>query len=1119
MANIFTKGITKIFGTKSDKDIKAVMPYVDKTNEIFAGLANLSNDELRQKTNELREKINSELKSIDDEIAALHQQVEEDKTLDIHAKDDIFKQIDSLEEKRNEDLEVVLIELLPDAFAIVKETARRFKENDSLEVTASIHDREYALNHEHVEIKGDTAVWSTSWIAAGGAIKWDMVHYDVQLIGGVVLHKGMIAEMATGEGKTLVSTLPSFLNALAGRGVHLVTVNNYLAIRDSEWMGPIFEFHGLTVDCIDKHEPHSEARRKAYNADVTYGTNNEFGFDYLRDNMSRAPEELVQRRHHFTMVDEVDSVLIDEARTPLIISGPIPKGDEHEFYDLKPRINKLVEEQRKYVGQLLNDAKRLIGEGDEKEGGLSLFRVYRGLPKYKPLIKYLSEPGTKQILQKTENFYLQDNQKMMPEADDPLFFTIDEKHNSIDLTEKGIDLITGEGEDPKFFILPDIGEEIANLEKDESLEEQDILKRKDEVIQDYSIKAQRIHSVNQLLKAYTLFEKDTEYIIDDGKIKIVDEQTGRVMEGRRYSDGLHQAIEAKENVKVEDATQTYATITLQNYFRMYHKLSGMTGTAETEAGEFWEIYKLDVVVIPANRPIVRDDAQDKVYKTVREKFNAVVEEINDLTSQGRPVLVGTTSVEISELLSRMLKMKHIDHQVLNAKQHQREAEVVTNAGQPGTVTIATNMAGRGTDIKLSPESKAAGGLAIIGTERHESRRVDRQLRGRAGRQGDVGSSQFFVSLEDNLMRLFMPERIAKLMDRLGLKEGEVIQHSMITNSIERAQKKVEENNFGIRKRLLEYDDVMNSQREVIYKRRRNALFGDRLELDIMNMLYDISEDIILNYQGVGDYDGFKLTVLSTLFFDTSITEDEFKSQSADDLSYRLYTQALEHYHRKNDQIRERSLPILKDIYATRGATVKNILVPFTDGIKQIGVTANLEECINTEGQELIKTMEKFITLAIIDEQWKEHLRDMDDLKQSVQNAVYEQKDPLLIYKFEGFELFKRFIARLNEETITFLSKAEIPVQEADEVHEARSQRRQKLREQKDESRSALEGGDQPNMPNRPPVEKTSPVRSQKIMGRNERVSVQYSNGTVKKDVKFKTIEEDLRNGECVILDQ
>ncbi len=1117
MANFFTKGIAKIFGTKSEKDIKAVMPYVNKTNEIFAQLAGLSNDELRQKTADIKAHIDNYLQSIDDEIAALHKQVEEDESLDIHAKEEIFKKIDALEETRNEELEKVLLEVLPETFAVVKETARRFKENASLEVTATMHDRQYAATHNNVEIAGEKAHWKNTWTAAGGDVTWDMVHYDVQLIGGVVLHEGKIAEMATGEGKTLVSTLPSFLNALAGRGVHLVTVNNYLAIRDSEWMGPIFEFHGLTVDCIDKHEPHSEARRKAYEADITYGTNNEFGFDYLRDNMSREPADLVQRKHHFAIVDEVDSVLIDEARTPLIISGPIPKGDEHEFYELKPRISKLVEEQRKLASHLLNEAKKLIAEGNEKEGGLALFRVYRGLPKYKPLIKFLSEPGSKQILQKTENFYLQDNQKMMPEADEPLFFTIDEKHNSIELTEKGIDLITGEGEDPKFFIMPDIGEEIARLEKDEALDEQEQLKRKDEIIQDYTVKAQRIHSVNQLLKAYTLFEKDTEYIIDDGKIKIVDEQTGRVMEGRRYSDGLHQAIEAKENVKVEDATQTYATITLQNYFRMYHKLSGMTGTAETEAGEFWEIYKLDVVVIPTNKPIVRVDAEDKVYKTVREKFNAVVEEITELTGKGRPVLVGTTSVEISELLSRMLKMKHIEHQVLNAKQHQREAEIITKAGQSGTVTIATNMAGRGTDIKLSPESRAAGGLAIVGTERHESRRVDRQLRGRAGRQGDVGSSQFFVSLEDNLMRLFMPERIARLMDRLGLQEGEVIQHSMITNSIERAQKKVEENNFGIRKRLLEYDDVMNSQREVIYKRRRNALFGDRLELDIMNMLYDTCDDIVLNHKDADDFDGFKLTVLSTLFFDTALDKETFSNTPADQLGGQLYDEALAHYHRKNDLIAEKALPILKDILETRGATVKNIMVPFTDGKKQIGVTANLEESVKTGGKALITAMEKIITLAIIDEQWKEHLRDMDDLKQSVQNAVYEQKDPLLIYKFEGFELFKLFIARLNEETVSFLMKAEIPVQEPDEVHEARSQRRQKLKEQKDESKSALAGG-QPMIPNRPPVEKTAPIKSQKIMGRNERVTVQYTNGTIKKDVKFKTVEDDIRNGDCVLVE-
>ncbi len=1115
MAGLLSKAVAKIFGTKSEKDIKAIMPYVNKTNEIFASLASLSNDELRDKTREIKQTIDNYLKEIDDQLAELQKQVEEP-GLDIHEKDELFNRIDKLEEKRDEELEKVLMEVLPEAFAVVKETARRFKENDSLEVTATLHDKQYAASHEHVEIQGDKAIWKNRWKAAGGDIVWDMVHYDVQLIGGVVLHQGKIAEMATGEGKTLVSTLPLYLNALAGRGVHLVTVNDYLARRDAEWMGPLFEFHGLSVDCIDKHEPHSKARRQAYLADITYGTNNEFGFDYLRDNMARDPQDLVQRKHHFAIVDEVDSVLIDEARTPLIISGPIPKGDEHEFYELKPRIQKLVDEQRKLAQKYLNEAKKLIAEGNEKEGGLALFRVYRGLPKYKPLIKYLSEPGIKQILQKTENYYLQDNQKMMPEADEPLYFTIDEKHNSIELTEKGIDLITGEGEDPKFFILPDIGEEIAKLEKDDSLDEKERLKRKDEIIQDYTIKAQRIHTVNQLLRAYTLYEKDVEYIIDDGKVKIVDEQTGRVMEGRRYSDGLHQAIEAKENVKVEDATQTYATITLQNYFRMYHKLSGMTGTAETEAGEFWEIYKLDVVVIPTNKPVIRQDAEDKVYKTMREKFNAVVDEIVELTSKKRPVLVGTTSVEISELLSRMLKMKGIKHQVLNAKQHQREAEVVARAGEAGTVTIATNMAGRGTDIKLTPEAKEAGGLAIIGTERHESRRVDRQLRGRAGRQGDVGSSQFFVSLEDNLMRLFMPPGIARTMDRIGLKEGEVIQHKMITNSIERAQKKVEENNFGIRKRLLEYDDVMNSQREVVYKRRRNALFGERLELDIMNMLYDLCEDIILNHKDAGDYEGFKLAVVSTLYFDTSITAEEFADQPVEQLTDKLYQEARDHYNRKNQVIAENALPILKDILQTRGATVKNILVPFTDGIKTIGVTANLEESVNSNGQALIKAMEKAITLGIIDEQWKEHLRDMDDLKQSVQNAVYEQKDPLLIYKFEAFELFKQFIARLNQETISFLMKAEIPVQEADEVHEARQQRRQKLREQKEESRSAL-AGQVPQAP-RATVEKTAPIKSDKIRGRNERVTVQYANGTIKKDVKFKTVEEDIRSGNCVLID-
>ncbi|MCF6351763.1 MAG: preprotein translocase subunit SecA [Cyclobacteriaceae bacterium] len=1117
MASFFSKTVAKIFGTKSDKDIKAVMPHVVKTNEVFATLQALSNDELRAKTDEVRTIIDNHLQSIDDQIAALQKEALEDKSLDVHQKEALFNQVDKLEEERNEELEKVLLDVLPTAFAIIKETAKRFTENETLEVTATMHDKQYAALHEHVDINSDKAIWKNRWKAAGVEMIWNMVHYDVQLIGGVVLHQGKIAEMGTGEGKTLVSTLPSFLNALAGRGVHLVTVNNYLATRDSEWMGPILEFHGISVDCIDKYEPHSPERVKAYKAGVVYGTNNEFGFDYLRDNMAKEQDDLVQRKHHFAMVDEVDSVLVDEARTPLIISGPIPKGDEHEFYDLKPRIQKLVDAQKKIVHQYLIDAKKHLADTQEKEGGLALFRAYRGLPKDKPLIKFLSEAGVKQILQKTENFYMQDNSKMMPEADEPLYFTIDEKHNSIDLTEKGIDLITGEGEDPQFFILPDIGDEVSKLEKDETLSAEEKVKKKEKVIQDYSIKAQRIHSVNQLLKAFTLFEKDTEYILDDGKIKIVDEQTGRVMDGRRYSDGLHQAIEAKENVKVEDATQTYATITLQNYFRMYHKLSGMTGTAETEAGELWEIYKLDVVVIPTNRTIVRDDAEDKVYKTVREKFNAVVDEIVELTGKNRPVLVGTTSVEISELVSRMLQMKKINHQVLNAKQHQREADIVAAAGKPGTVTIATNMAGRGTDIKLAVESKEAGGLAIIGTERHESRRVDRQLRGRAGRQGDVGSSQFFVSLEDNLMRLFMPERIAKLMDKIGLEEGEVIQHSMITNSIERAQKKVEENNFGIRKRLLEYDDVMNSQREVIYKRRRNALNGERLELDILNMLYDTCDDIVLNHKGTNDFDGFKLTLLSSLQIDIPISKEEFVEIAEEELTEKTYDLALEHYKRKNKTITEKSLPILKDIQKTRGATVKNILVPFTDGKKQIGVSADLAKSVETEGVELINAMEKMIVLAIIDNLWKEHLREMDDLKQSVQNAVYEQKDPLLIYKFEGFNLFKLFIAKLNEDTISFLMKAEIPVQEANEVQEARVQRRQKLNERKDESRSALSDGRQAHNPSRA-SQKVAPAKTQKIASRNQRVTVQYANGTVKKEVKFKVVEEDVRQGNCVIIE-
>lgn len=1113
------KLIAKLFGTKSEKDIKRIMPLVEETKREGEKLLPISNDDLRKKTTEVREFIDAKLKFIDDQLAGLHKQIADQPDLDLNEKDALFKQIDKLEGDRNKELEVVLLEALPKAFAIIRETARRFKENEYLEVTAQDFDITLSAKYENIKILSDKARWYNKWMAAGNLITWDMLHYEVQIIGGIVLHEGKISEMATGEGKTLVATFPTFLNALAKRGVHIVTVNDYLAKRDSEWMGPLFQFHGLTIDCIDQHDPNSQERRNAYQADITYGTNNEFGFDYLRDNMAREPEELVQRHHHYAMVDEVDSVLVDEARTPLIISGPIPRGDEHEFYDLKPRIFKLVEAQKKLVNQYLNDAKKLIAEGNEKEGGLALFRSHRGMPKYKPVIKYLSESGVKNILQKTENYHLQDNKKEMPVADAPLYFVIDEKDNSVDLTDKGIDLITGEGEDPKFFILPEIGLELTKLEKEASNDE-DRLRKKEELIRDYSTKSQRIHSVNQLLKAYTLFERDTEYIIVDGKVKIVDEQTGRVLDGRRYSDGLHQAIEAKENVKVEDATQTYATITLQNYFRMYHKLAGMTGTAVTEAGEFWDIYKLDVVTIPTNKPVTRKDDEDLVFKTMREKFNAVVDEIVKLTTAGRPVLVGTTSVEISELLSRMLQLKKIKHNVLNAKQHQREAEIVAEAGKPGTVTIATNMAGRGTDIKLTPESKSAGGLAIIGTERHESRRVDRQLRGRSGRQGDPGTSQFYVSLEDNLMRLFMPERIARIMYRLGLKEGEVISHSMVTNSIERAQKKVEENNFGIRKRLLEYDNVMNSQREVIYKRRRNALFGERLQLDILTMLFDTCDDMVANAKAGETVDAFALNIVSSLGFDFQITTEEIIKADQSILAERLYEAALKHYEHKNRVVAEKAFPIIKDIFKTRGATIENILVPFTDGSKQIGVAADLKKCVATHNTELIRAMEKMITLAIIDQQWKEHLRDMDDLKQSVQNAVYEQKDPLLIYKFEGFEAFKRFIGKVNSETISFLMKSDIPIQEPGQVQEARVQRsRVKLNEQKEESRSLLSGGGQAAGQQRVAEEKVMPVKSDKIANRNDKVTVQYPDGRVLKEVKYKKVEEDIKTGRCIVIEE
>ena len=1029
--------LTKVFGSKSERDIKAVQPLVIKINEEYAKLSSISNDELRSKTVYFKDVISKALSDIDGKISDLKASAEGPE-LDLAGKTAIYDQVDALAKDRDKELETVLMDLLPQAFAVVKETSRRFTENKFLEVNATEYDRDYAARKPNVTIQGDKALWANHWDAAGNDVVWNMVHYDVQLIGGIVLHSGKIAEMATGEGKTLVSTLPAYLNALAGQGVHIVTVNDYLARRDSEWNGPLFEFHGLRVDCIDKHEPNSEARRRAYAADITYGTNNEFGFDYLRDNMSQTPGQLVQRKLHFAMVDEVDSVLIDDARTPLIISGPVPFGDQHEFYELKPRIERLVTAQKEYVTKALNEAKKLINEGKTgaDEGGLALLRAHRGLPKNKALIKFLSEGSVKQTLLKTENHYMADQSKNMPKVDEELFFYIDEKNNQVELTEKGIELITKSGEDPSFFVLPDVGTEIAEIEKSARSSEEKV-QAKDELMRDYSIKAERIHSVNQLLKAYTLFEADVEYIIDEGKIKIVDEQTGRIMDGRRYSDGLHQAIEAKENVKVEDASQTYATVTLQNFFRMYHKLCGMTGTATTEAGEFWSIYKLDVVEIPTNRPISRTDHQDYVYRTVREKYNAVAEEIQQLTQKGRPVLVGTTSVEISELLSRMLKLRGIKHNVLNAKMHQREADIVAEAGQAGTVTIATNMAGRGTDIKLGPGVKEAGGLAIVGTERHESRRVDRQLRGRAGRQGDPGSSQFFVSLEDNLMRLFGSERISNIMVKMGIEEGEVIQHSMITKSIERAQKKVEENNFGIRKRLLEYDDVMNSQRTVIYAKRRNALFGERLDVDMSNMVFDVAEDIVTEYKEAANYDGFKLEVIRNFSMDTEITAAEFSSQNINTLTDRLFTEASSYYGRKSDAIIQQALPVLKQVYDERGTYIEQIVIPFTDGIRSIQVPVNLKVAIDNNGREITKSFEKTIVLGLIDESWKEHLREMDELKQSVQNAVYEQKDPLIIYKMEAFNLFKNMLNAVNKEVVSFLYKGGIPVhQEPEQIQEA-----------------------------------------------------------------------------------
>lgn len=1024
--------LSKIFGgSKSDKDVKQLQPIVAEINKIYEELQGLTNDQLRNKTHEFKQTIQEYLKDINAEIESKKAEAEDHPEAELHSREAIYQEVDKLIKKKDELLEEVLEKIMPEAFAVVKETARRFKENTELVASATDLDRDLAVDKEHVRIDGDQVIYKNSWVAAGNEVTWNMLHYDVQLIGGITLHQGKIAEMATGEGKTLVSTLPAYLNALAGEGVHLVTVNDYLARRDQEWNGPLFEFLGLTTDCIDKHRPNSPERRKAYMADITYGTNNEFGFDYLRDNMVHSPEEMVQRKHHYAMVDEVDSVLIDDARTPLIISGPVPKGDEQQFHQLKPRIERLVEEQKKIAGKQLIEAKKLIAEGkaDKDNGGLHLYRAFRGMPKNNALIKFLSEEGNKQILQKAENHYLGEQQRHMPKVNSELLFTIDEKQNSVDLTDKGLEMITSTAEDPNFFVLPEMATETAAIDNaDISPEEK--AKRKDELFQEYAIKADRIHSLQQLLKAYTLFEKDVEYVVMDGKVKIVDEQTGRIMDGRRYSDGLHQAIEAKEDVKVEAATQTFATVTLQNYFRMYHKLAGMTGTAETEAGEFWEIYKLDVVSIPTNLPIVRKDQQDLVYKTKREKYKAVIDEIEALKSIGRPILVGTTSVEVSELLSRMLQQKKIKHNVLNAKQHSREAIVVAEAGLSGAVTIATNMAGRGTDIKLGEGVKEAGGLAIIGTERHESRRVDRQLRGRAGRQGDPGSSQFFVSLEDDLMRLFQSDRIASLMDKMGHKEGEVLQHGMITKSIERAQKKVEENNFGIRKRLLEFDDVMNSQRDVIYKRRNHALYGDRLSIDLDNAMYDVCIDLATQFEGDRDFEAFKLEVLKHLAMEPeAITAAEFDKTNLEEIGDKLYHEAKALYARKTGVIAENILPTLRNILEEQGEKVDNIVIPFTDGVKGIQVYTNLKEAVDKNGKTVIVALEKAITLAMIDEAWKDHLRTMDELRSSVQMASYEQKDPLLIYKFEAFKLFKQMLLETNRNIVSFLLRAGIPVQE------------------------------------------------------------------------------------------
>ena len=1025
----FTDVFKKLFGTKADRDMKALRPTLNKVLEAYKEIDVLDDDALRVRCQALKDKIQAAIAADEGRIAEIREELE--KEIPLKQKEALATEQDKLVKKVDETIETVLDEILPEAFAIMKSTARRFTQNPVIKVKATQFDRDLSTTKEFVTIEGDYAIWQNHWMAGGNEVTWDMIHYDVQLIGGIVLHQGKIAEMATGEGKTLVATLPVFLNALAGKGVHVVTVNDYLSKRDSEWMGPLYMFHGLSVDCIDKHQPNSEARKKAYACNITFGTNNEFGFDYLRDNMATSMNDLVQKKHHFAIVDEVDSVLIDDARTPLIISGPVPKGEDQQFMEYKPLVERLYNAQKTLVNQLLNEAKKLIADGNEKDGGVLLFRAYKGYPKYKPLIKFLSEPGMKQLLQKVENYYIQDNEREMPFITDELFFVINEKQHSVDMTDKGRDLITGNLEDSNFFVLPDVGAAVAEVQKSGlSAEEKQV--KKDEILADFALKSERVHTVNQLLKAYTMFDKEIDYIIQDGKIKIVDEQTGRIMEGRRWSDGLHQAVEAKENVKVEAATQTFATITLQNYFRMYHKLAGMTGTAETEAGEFWSIYKLDVVVIPTNRPIARIDNNDLIYKTKKAKFDAVINKVVELTAEGRPVLVGTTDVETSELLSRMLRLRGIQHQVLNAKQHAREAEVVKHAGEPSTVTIATNMAGRGTDIKLPEEVKNAGGLAIIGTERHDSRRVDRQLRGRSGRQGDPGSSIFYVSLEDKLMRLFGSEKIAGVVDRLGMEENEALEAPMLNSSIERAQKKVEENNFGIRKRLLEYDDVMNSQREVIYTKRRNALSGERVEIDVMNMMQDTAQ-ILADRAEELDYESFTELVMSSLSIDPGFDEEFFAKANKAAMTEKLHEHMLETYQRRMDTMLTRAYPIIKEVYEKQAAIYQNIAIPISDGRKMMTLSVNLKKAYESEGREIARALSKRITLWQIDEKWKEHLRDMDDLKQSVQNATYEQKDPLLIYKFESFNLFSEMLEELNKNVLSFLLRAFIPLRDASEA--------------------------------------------------------------------------------------